>query len=260
MPAMPSNWPRSTSGGHRDLLRVHHRQLAAHVDVGAVGHAVVERQDGVGKGVDRGLVGAVRDGRARRSSRRTRGRSAAAWLARNSGSFLRRCSSVGAPSPVQTNASSASRATRSRMALREQRGAQRARADAVGQEAARRRASASDVVGGGVQVVGAVGDVAVDVAPLVAAAVAFHVDAPADEAALGEPVHHARVGPPRHRQVEGRLARPSTSRARTARPACRRASRRTSPTGTACTSPSAVFLCVQCSLPVTSVMACFLGP
>ena len=34
-------------------------------------------------------------------------------LAMNSGSFLRRCSSVGAPSPVQTKASSASRDTRS---------------------------------------------------------------------------------------------------------------------------------------------------
>jgi hypothetical protein len=90
------------------------------------------------------------------------------------------------------------------MALRKQRCAQRTRRDAVGQEAPD-AAAGEDVVGRGLEVVGAVGDVAVDVALLAAAAVAFHVDAPADEAALGEPVHHRRIRPAGHAQIEGRL-------------------------------------------------------
>ena len=125
-----------------------------------------------------------------------------------------------------------------RVPLREQRRAQRARRDAVRQEAPD-AARAGDVVGRGREVVGAVGDVAVDVALLVGAAVAFHVDAPADEAAAREPVHHRRVGTAGHRRGRTSAATPSTSRARTARPACRRATRRTSPRGTGGRRPCA---------------------
>jgi class 3 adenylate cyclase len=40
-----------------DPLGVHHQQVGAHVDVGAVRHRVVQRQDGVGERLDRRVVG-----------------------------------------------------------------------------------------------------------------------------------------------------------------------------------------------------------
>ena len=46
--------------GNVNLGRVDDGQLATHVDVGAIGHAVVKRQDGIGKGLNRDLVSAVR--------------------------------------------------------------------------------------------------------------------------------------------------------------------------------------------------------
>ena len=92
-----------------------------------------------------------------------------------------------------------------RMALREQRGAQRARRDAVHQQRPGVVAGLEDVVGGGLEVVGALGDRGVDAAILGGAAVALHVHAPGVEALADEIVHRAR--PARHLQIEGRLRR-----------------------------------------------------
>ena len=91
-----------------------------------------------------------------------------------------------------------------RMALGEQRGAQRAGGDAVNQQ----RPLAPqllDIKRGRVAVVGAKGDRRVVIAVLGGAAIALHVDAPTVEAARGEPVHHRGIGPSRHPQVESRL-------------------------------------------------------
>jgi hypothetical protein len=54
-------------------------------------------------------------------------------------------------------------------------------------------------------VVCAIGNVEIDVALLIRAAVAFHVETPHVEAALREPVHCGRVRRPGHVQIEGRL-------------------------------------------------------
>ncbi len=75
-----------------------------------------------------------------------------------------------------------------RMALREHRRAQRARRNTVDQKILY-AARLHNVVGRGRGVVGAVGDVAVNVARLVGAAVAFHVETPRVVAAPGEVVH-----------------------------------------------------------------------
>ena len=204
MPAMPSNWPRSTHRRHGDLQRVDHRQARAHVDVGAVGHRVVERQDRVGERFDRGRVGAIGmvalEDRAHecavdRAALGSPGTPAASCAAAPASGCLRR-SRRRRRAPGATRARDGAART-ARRAARPTR-CRRSRKLAIA-------ARAKDVVGGRGQVVGAVGDVAGDVALLVAAAIALHVDAPADEAALGEPVHHRRVGPARHGEVEGRL-------------------------------------------------------
>ena len=90
------------------------------------------------------------------------------------------------------------------MALGEGGRAQRARRDAVDEERPR-AARLEDVVGGGRKVVGAGGDVGIDVAALVGAAVAFHVDGPGVETLRREEVHSRGIGDARHREVEGRL-------------------------------------------------------
>ena len=126
------------------------------------------------------------------------------FLARNSGSFLRRSASVGLPSPVHTKASRARRFTRSGWRSAKAAARKRARRDAVDEERPR-AARLEDVVGGGRKVVGAGGDVGIDVAALVGAAVAFHVDAPGVETLRCEEVHGRGIGDARHREVEGRL-------------------------------------------------------
>jgi hypothetical protein len=92
------------------------------------------------------------------------------------------------------------------MPLCEQRRAQRAGRNAVRHEAPD-AVSLLNVVGCGDQIVGAVGDVAEDVALLVRAAIAFHVDRPADKPTPSKPIHDRRVRPARNAQVEGGLRR-----------------------------------------------------
>ena len=242
--AMPSYWPRRTSVGHRDLRRVDDRQLRAHVDVGAVGHRVVERQDRVGERVDDALLRACPDGRARRSSS-TNARSIGRRLLREElGQLLaplleRRRAFAGPDERVERQPRDALG-----VALREQRGAQRARRDAVGQEAARRRAPArcsrSRRRGRRRRW---------RCRSRCRATCRSGRSLPCRRTSRRS--RGARTSPsPTNRDGRARAGRtsaatPSTSRARTARPACPRASptnfshrnRRTSP------------LCVQCSTP-----------
>ena len=124
-----------------------------------------------------------------------------------------------------------------RMALREQRGAQRARRDAVHQQRAGVVAGLEDVVGRGLEVVGALGDRGVDAAVLGGAAVALHVDAPGVEALADEIVHRARMA--RHLQIERRLRRHRRAVHEQDGAACPGCSgRAASPTGTAWRRPS----------------------
>ncbi len=81
---------------------------------------------------------------------------------------------------------------------------ERTRRDAVHQQRTALRAL-QDVGGRRGEVIGAVGDVEVDVALLVRAPVAFHVNAPRVVVARGEPFHHGAVRPAGNLQIEGRL-------------------------------------------------------
>jgi len=65
----------------------------------------------------------------------------------------------------------------------------------------------NDVFGRCSKVVRAVGDVAIDVALFAGAAIAFHVDGPADKPALREPVHRGGIRPVRNGEIESRLRR-----------------------------------------------------
>ena len=100
-----------------------------------------------------------------------------------------------------------------RMALGEGGGAQSARGNAVDVEALRAR-RLHDVGRGGTQVIGAIGDVGGDVAMLVGATVALHIDAPGVVALRHEPIHNRGERTSGHLKIEGRPAPPSTSRAR----------------------------------------------
>ena len=190
----------------RDLLRIDQRQPRAHVDVGAVRHRVVEREDRVGERFDRHVVGGA-GVVAREDAVDERSVDRPAVLALELGA---------ASLPARRASGCPCRSTPSRRA----RVARPARGDArrTARRAARRtrcrtrgadRSSArlQDIFAGGREIVGAVGDVAVDIAALVGAAVAFHVDAPAVEAARREIVHHRGIRAARNLQIERRLRR-----------------------------------------------------
>ncbi len=90
------------------------------------------------------------------------------------------------------------------MALGEERGLERARGDAVHQQVRRTRLVEDEAAAGG-EVVGAVGDVVLDRARLVRAAVALVVHRPGVVAQAREVLHCRGVGTARHVEVEGRL-------------------------------------------------------
>ena len=85
-----------------------------------------------------------------------------------------------------------------------ERGAQRARGNAI-DEKRPAVTQLEDVVGCRGEIVGAVRDIAIDVARLVGTTVALHVDAPRVEAARREPLHRRRSGAARELKVERRL-------------------------------------------------------
>ena len=99
---------------------------------------------------------------------------------------------------------------RARAAQRARDGARRKAPRATRPMRCRRPATAripglDDVIAGCFQIVGAVGDVAIDRARLVGAAIALHVDAPAIESEPGEIIHHRGMGPARNLEIECRL-------------------------------------------------------
>ena len=156
---------------------------------------------------------------------------------RNSGRRLRRSASVGLPSPVHTKASRARRWTRSGWRWANS-AARRAPDEMPYVRKALDAARAGDVVGRGLEVVGADGDVGVDVAMLVRPPVALHVDAPGVVAEAREVVHRRGVGAPGHLEVEGRLGGHRRAVDEQDRPSRRRASRRRpSPRGTGAPGP-----------------------
>src|SRR6516225_7732384 len=53
--AIPSYWPRMT-GRRLDVLGIVDRQVGAHVDIGAIGHRIVERKHGLVVGFDQRRV------------------------------------------------------------------------------------------------------------------------------------------------------------------------------------------------------------
>ena len=145
--AMPSYSPRMTMVGTVILVGSTTGRCVAHVDIGAVRDRIVELEDVRRRTPRSRCRRRCRDGRARRSSARTCGRSAAAWSSGTPAASCGARASVGLPSPVHTWASSASRFTRFGMPLREQRRAQRAGRDAVDQQRAGVVAGLEDVVG-----------------------------------------------------------------------------------------------------------------
>src|SRR4029453_15182211 len=117
------------------------------------------------------------------------------FFSRYSGRRLRRSARVGLPCPVHTNASRARRRTRS--GWRWAKSAARSAPDEmpyIRNDSTRRARRWPDVIAGRPQVVGAVGDVGVDVATLVGAPVALHVDAPRVVSEAREAVHRGGVG------------------------------------------------------------------
>jgi len=189
-------------GGGADPGRVYHRQFRTHVDVGARRHLVVERQDRVGEGFDRRLVGAAR--MVAVEDRMHEGAVDRAFLDGDEIGqlLLTLCEGRGAFAGPDERVEGQARHPLG-IALGEHRRAQRAGGYAVDHELLR-AAGLHDVVAGRLHVVGAVGDIEIDVARLVGSAVAFHVDAPVVEATPGEPVHHGGVRATRDGQVEGR--------------------------------------------------------
>ena len=135
-----------------------------------------------------------------------RDRWVAGWRPGIRASRFLRSASVGLPSPVQTSASSASRRTRSGMALREQSGAQCARRRAVEQQCLP-AGLVEDVRGGRRQVVGAARNIGVDRPPFVGATIPFAIDAPRVVTQAREPVHRRCLGLARNLQVEHRRRR-----------------------------------------------------
>lgn len=95
-------------GGHGDSLRIDHRQPGAHVDVGARRHRIIKRENRVGEGLDHFFLGTARVIAVENAGTKARSIGRRFMLC-HCGSFLRRSSSVGLPSPVHTKASSASR-------------------------------------------------------------------------------------------------------------------------------------------------------
>ena len=182
---------------------IDHRQVGAHVDVGARRHRVVEGEDRVRERLDDLVVG-----RARMVPREDAAHEGPVDRTPVPGPELgqplpplhqRRAPLARPHEGVQRQAPDALR-----VALGEQGRAESARRDAVRQVRAD-AAGSGDVVRRHRQVVGAGRDVGVDVAMLVRPPVALHVHAPRVVAQTGEVVHRRGVRPARDLEVEGRL-------------------------------------------------------
>ena len=144
-------------GRHHDLRRVDHRQVVAHVDVGAVRDRIVECQDMIGERFDdvvvcgAGMVTLEDRADELAVDRPPLGLEIFGQLL--AALDQRRAAFAGPDVRVEREPLDAVG-----MALREQGGAQRAGRDAVHQQRAGVVAGLEDVVGAGLQIVGAFGD------------------------------------------------------------------------------------------------------
>src|SRR6185437_5642470 len=190
-------------GRRRDLRRIDHRQSRAHIDIGAGRHGIIERQDRVGESLDCRIVrragmiageDAAHEGTVDRPA-------VDALVVRQALAAIRqsRAAFAGPDHRIERQTRDAPG-----MALGKERGAQRARGNAIDQERSG-LARLCDIVARRGKIVGAVGDVAIDRALFVGAAIALHIDAPAIEAEAREIIHHRGIRPSRHLQIEGRL-------------------------------------------------------
>ena len=195
--------PAQDQGRQVDLRRVHQRQLRAHVHVGAGRHGIVQRENRRGEGLDGGVIrGARMVARENALHERAIDRPPVPGL--EFGQLLlalgqRRAACAGPDESIEREARHALR-----MPLREQRGLERARGDAVDEQLFF-PSGFQDVLACNIQIVGAVGNIKVDRPLLVRAAVALVVQAPGVVAARREPLHHRGIGPPGHREVESGL-------------------------------------------------------
>ena len=189
-------------GWHVQLFRIHQRQTRAHVDIGAGGHGIIKRQNGIGKRRHGGLIGGVRmiaieyalhEGVIDRTT----------IFCNEIRQFLLalgqgRAALAGPDKGIQRQTRHALR-----MPLGKHRCLQCTRGNAVDQKLLR-TGGAGDVVGRSRQIVSAVLDIEIDIAVLVGQSIALVVHGPGVEATRSKPVHRRGIGTPRHLQIEGR--------------------------------------------------------
>ena len=191
-------------GRYLELFRRAYRQVGRHVEVGTGGYRRIELEHRIGEHADDALVGGARvvagedafDHRAVDRPALVVAPLIDALAALGQG----RAALAGPDEGVERDAPDAFR-----LALGEQRGTQCARRGAVHQQL-RVATRPGDVLAHRSQIVGTVGDVAIDVTRLGRTPVAFVVQAPGVVAQACEAVHHRILGLARHLQVEYRGA------------------------------------------------------